>query len=184
MKCFTLSDIFVYMDICWASHLEMSPKCFTMATIVLSFLHLRSSCMWHWLSTQCILNIHLPSYSTVWLLHGWCHLKLLPSRCKFCARHRTMHQFPMSPYLKSHICRMHVCLAVTCRLCFWQNDHDLLRATAVTWGWNEYRHKSWYRQLTLEKKILLLPLPGLEPKTFRSWVCNSTTESSLLPDIL
>ena len=31
---------------------------------------------------------------------------------------------------------MHVCLAVTCYLHFWQNDRGLLRATAVTRGGN------------------------------------------------
>ena len=42
--------------------------------------------------------------------HGWCHMKLLPSR------------------------KVYACLAVTCHLHFWQNDRDLLRATAVTSG--------------------------------------------------
>ena len=32
-------------------------------------------------------------------------------------------------------------LAVSCHLHFWQNDRDLLRATAVTRGSNEYRNK-------------------------------------------
>ena len=36
---------------------------------------------------------------------------------------------------------MHVCLVVTCHLHFRQNDRDLLRATAVTRGWNGYRNK-------------------------------------------
>ena len=40
--------------------------------------------------------------------------------------------------MQNHICRVHVCLAVTCHLHFWQNDSDLLRTTAVTWGWNKY----------------------------------------------
>ena len=31
-----------------------------------------------------------------------------------------------------NICMVHVCLTVTCHLHFWQNDQDLLRATAVT----------------------------------------------------
>ena len=36
-----------------------------------------------------------------------------------------------------------MCLAVTCHLYFWQNDQDLLRATAVTWGWNRIpKHES------------------------------------------
>ena len=34
---------------------------------------------------------------------------------------------------------MYACLAVTCHLHFWQNDRGLLRATAVTRGWNGYR---------------------------------------------
>ena len=36
---------------------------------------------------------------------------------------------------KSHILKVYACLAVTCHLHFWQNDRDLLRATAVTRGW-------------------------------------------------
>ena len=48
--------------------------------------------------------------------------------------------------------RMHVCLGLTCHLNLWQNDRDLLRATAVTRGWNGYRNKSQHRKLTLSKK--------------------------------
>ena len=40
---------------------------------------------------------------------------------------------------KIHIRKVYACLAVTCHLHFWQNDRDLLRATAVTRGWNGYR---------------------------------------------
>ena len=76
---------------------------------------------------------------------------------------------------------MHVCLAVTSPLHFWQNDQDLLCATAVTCRWNEYQNKSQHRKLTLEKKIILPLLQGLRPKTFWSQVCHSTTEPSLLP---
>ena len=35
---------------------------------------------------------------------------------------------------------MHVCLAVAWYVHFRQNDRDLLRATAVTQGWNGYRN--------------------------------------------
>ena len=35
-------------------------------------------------------------------------------------------------FVRSHIGRVHVCLAVTWHLSFWQNDLDLLHATAVT----------------------------------------------------
>ena len=36
---------------------------------------------------------------------------------------------------------MDVCLAVSCHQHLWQNDRDLLRATAVTLGSNRYRNK-------------------------------------------
>ena len=38
--------------------------------------------------------------------------------------------------------QVYVSLAVTCHLHFWQNDRDLLRATAITRGWNGYRNNS------------------------------------------
>ena len=42
----------------------------------------------------------------------------------------------------SHIRKLHVCLAITCHLRFWQNDRDLLRATAVTRGRKEHGNES------------------------------------------
>ena len=39
-------------------------------------------------------------------------------------------------FIQSHIRKVHAYLAVTCHQHFWQNDRDLLRATAVTRGWN------------------------------------------------
>jgi len=57
-------------------------------------------------------------------------------------------------FMQSYMRKVYACLAVTCHLHFWQNDLDLLRATAVTRGWNGYRNKSQHRKLTLEKKIL------------------------------
>ena len=33
--------------------------------------------------------------------------------------------------MSHHICRVHVCLAVTCHLHFWQNDQDHLHDNAV-----------------------------------------------------
>ena len=44
-------------------------------------------------------------------------------------------------FMQSHIRKVYACLAVTCHLHFWQNDRGLLRATAVTRGWNGYRNK-------------------------------------------
>ena len=74
--------------------------------------------------------------------------------------------------MQSHIHRMHACLAVTCHLHFWQNDRDIYCATAVTGGWN-YTDISQHRELTLEMRILLLLLLGLEPAAFRSRVWHS-----------
>ena len=37
-------------------------------------------------------------------------------------------------FMQSHRCRVHVCLAVCCHLHFWQNDQDLLYATAMGGG--------------------------------------------------
>ena len=64
--------------------------------------------------------------------HGWCHMKLLPSW------HILRTQYNRAPchFMQSHICNVHACLAITCHLHFWQNDWDLLRASAVTLGWN------------------------------------------------
>ena len=56
-------------------------------------------------------------------------------------------------FMQSHMRRVHTCLAVTCHPHFWQNDRELLRATAVTRGWKGYRNES-AQNLTLEKKIL------------------------------
>ena len=99
--------------------------------------------------------------------HGWCHMKLLPSRCKFCVHHTTCH------FMQSHMRKAYACLAVTCHLRFWQNDRGLLRATAVTRGWNGYRNKSQHTKLTLEKKILPPLLQGFEPATFQTRVRRS-----------
>ena len=76
-------------------------------------------------------------------------------------------------FMQSHIRKVYACLAVTCHLHFWQNDRDLLRATAVTWGWNGYRNKSQHRKSTLDKKILPPLQQGFEPAAFQSRVRRS-----------
>ena len=67
-------------------------------------------------------------------------------------------------FIRNHIRRIPVCLDVTWHPRFWQNDQDLLRATAVLWGWNGYWDKSQHKKLTTEKKILPPLLPGLDPR--------------------
>ena len=76
-----------------------------------------------WISTEAV-------YLQRW--HGWCYMKLLPSRRVLCTpyKHAPCH------FMQSHTRKVHACLAVTCHLHFWQNDRDLLRAPAVARGWN------------------------------------------------
>ena len=74
-------------------------------------------------------------------------------------------------FMQSHIHTVHAkCLTVTCHLHFWQDDQDRLCATAVACGWNGYRNKNQHRKFTLDKKILPLLQPELEPETFWSQV--------------
>ena len=114
-----------------------------------------------WISTEVV-------YLQRW--HGWCHMKLQPSRRKSCVHHTTMLHVTSC---KTTYFKVYACLAVTCHLHFWQNDRDLLRATAVTRGWNGYRNKSQHRKSTLEKKILPPLQQGFEPATFQSRVWRS-----------
>ena len=65
---------------------------------------------------------------------------------------------------KAIIGRLPEYVAVTCHLHFWQNDRDLLLATAVTRGWKGYRDQSQHRILTPEKR---------NPETFGSRVRHS-----------
>ena len=82
----------------------------------------------------------------------------------------TPYNYAPCHFMQSHIRKVYACLAVTCHLHFWQNDRDLLRATAVTRGLNGYRNKSQHRKSTLEKKILPPLQQGFKPMTFQSWV--------------
>ena len=99
---------------------------------------LRSSRKWFWMSDCNLFIAHFEyppkwcTYSSVWLLHGWCHVKLLLFRRTFCVHHATMHQSIITLYSKPHTGRktpnylltrshtrsVHVCLAVICQLHF------------------------------------------------------------------
>ena len=116
-----------------------------------------------WIATEVV-------YLQSW--HGWCHMKLLLSRRVLC----TPYNHAPCHFMQSHIRKVHACLAVTYTSChrrFWYNDQDLLRAAAVTRGWNEYRNKSQHRKLTPEKKIIPPILQRFEPATFQSRVRRS-----------
>ena len=65
-----------------------------------------------------------------------CQRESISARSVYTNNHAPCH------FMQSHIRKVYACLAVTCHLRFWQNDRGLLRATAVTRGWNGYRNSS------------------------------------------
>ena len=69
-------------------------------------------------------------------------------------------------FMQSHIRKVYACLAVTCHLHFWRNDRGLLRATAVTRGWNGYRNKSQHRKLPWRRKYSSRSCRDLNPRPF------------------
>ena len=170
------------MNTCRVPHLEMSPKCFTVTTIALVFASELTHCSLivcdsEWMTIalyRAFLNIHWSGYSALWLLHGWCHVKPLPSRGTFCVHHTVMHQFTVSLYSKAQT--QGVCV-FSCNLSlhFWQNDRDSLLTNAVTRGWNGFRNESVQKDDHGEENSPPL-LPGLEPETFRSQIRRSATE--------
>ena len=112
------------------------------------------------------------SVEVVYLQRTHTRTDLMPSRRVLC----TPYSHAPCHFMQSYTGMVYVCLAVTCHLPFWQNDRDLLRATAVTWGWNGYQNKSQHRKLTLEKKILPPLLQWFEPATFQSRVRRSNLQ--------
>ena len=62
--------------------------------------------------------------------HGWCHVKLLLSWHVLC----TPYNHAPCHFMWNHIHKVHARLAATCHLHFWQNDQDILHATAGTQG--------------------------------------------------
>ena len=73
------------------------------------------------------------TYRAVWLLHA-----AVSARSVYTIQSCTMPRH----FMQRHIRRVYAYLDVTCHLHFCQNDQDLLRAAAVTRGWNGYRNKS------------------------------------------
>ena len=121
---------------------------------------LRSHVILHeWLAFySTFLNIHRSGVPVTWLV--------VPRETETAQVLRTPYNDAPCHFMQSHIHKVHACLAVICHLHFWQNDKDLLRATAVTWGWNGYQNKSQHRKLTLDENILPPLLQEFEPATF------------------
>ena len=81
-------------------------------------------------------------------------------------------------FMQSHIRRVHACLAVTRHLRVWQNDRGLLRAAALTRGWNRYQNNSQHRKLTPEKKFSRRSCRDSNPRPFDDESGALTTEVS------
>ena len=64
---------------------------------------------------------------------------------------------PVYCAVQSHTVKGHVCLAVTCRLHFWQTDRDFFRATAVTRDGTDTEIRvstdSWPRRRKFSRRI-------------------------------
>ena len=97
----------------------------------------------------------------------------------FCVHHTTMHHVTSC---KATIRNVYACLAVTCHLRFWQNDWGLLRATAVTWGWNGYQNKSQHRSWPWRRKFSRCSKRDLNPQPFNHKSGALTTELSRLKE--
>ena len=108
---------------------------------------------------------------------------LMPRETAVVSAHVLCTPYKRSPchFMQSHARKVPVCLAVTYHLHFWQNDRDLLRATAVTRGWNGYRNESQHKKWTQEKKFSHCSCRDSNPRPFNHESGALTTELSPLP---
>ena len=111
-----------------------------------------------WIFTE-VVYLHCCTYSGIFfgspLLHGWCHVKLLLSQWIISARynHAPCH---VTSGKATYIEYIHMCLAVTCHMHFWQNNQDVLSVTVVTRELNGYQNMSQHTKLTMDNKTLQL----------------------------
>ena len=107
--------------------------------------------------------------------HGWWTAAILAQVLCTPYNHAPCH------FMQHHIRKLYVCLAVTCHLHFWQNGQDLLRATAVTRGWNGYWNKSQHRESRpWRRKFSCCSCRDLNQRLFSHKSGALTTELSLI----
>ena len=82
--------------------------------------------------------------------------------------------------MQSHIRKVYACLAVICRLRFWQDDRGLLRATAVIRGWNGYQNKSQHMVINFRKQETNIPLTCIFIYTVQTKLVQCIPPSSKL----
>ena len=116
------------------------------------------------------------TYSTVWLLYGWCHKKLLPPQCTFCVHCITMHQFTVSLYSMPHTwgacvfrCNLPPAFLEECLVSFTCHCGN----TGVE---QIPKHESAQKVVPGVKMLL----PGINPVTFQPWFWHFITELSTL----
>ena len=110
--------------------------------------------------------------------HGWYHIKLLPSQCLLCTPYN---------YAPCHITSFEatyvrcVCVLPPALL---NNDRDLLRATAITQGWDRDQNKSQHinqtQSWTCRRKFAPHSCWDSNPWPFDHASSALTTEPSLL----
>ena len=148
------------MNSCRASHPEMSPERFTVASIAPFSTSQQIHCSLvvcdsEWVTIavhSTFLNIHRSGklYSPVWLLHDWCHVKLLPSGRTFCdpTNHAPVYSVTYSEAF------FFLFLLFSFFLFF------------TTLWWNEYGNKSQHRKLTRENCFSRCHCWQSNPQTF------------------
>ena len=97
-----------------------------------------------------IFDIHGSSVldSALWLLHGWCHVKLLLSRRRLCVHHSTIHQFTVSVAIHSKSHNMQGACMFSCNLppallaewpgsfmCYCSGTDTEIRVSTESWPW-------------------------------------------------
>ena len=127
-----------------------------------------TSFLWHvlWISPKMVYLQH-------W--HGWCHMKLLPSRRKFCVHHTTMHHVTSC---KATYVRCMRFLAVTCHLHLRQNDRDLLRYNV---GGTDTKIRASTESWHWRKKLSCCSCRDSNPRPFNHESGTLITELSPLP---
>ena len=147
--------------------------------------------MWFWMSDSSLLFLYSlfadlsfcccfnPSkwsiYSAVWLLRGWCHVKLLPSRRTFCVRHTTMHQFTVSLH-EIHILRVFSSNLLPALLAEWPGSSMCYYGNMLMeLRWNWYRNNNLY---TYVKKKTTIKLKQIWPPAFWNKMKKVRTNTS------
>ena len=85
--------LYVWRNIAGMSMIDWLIADHLYSAILRSLEQTHCACLWFYMSDKLFitrfLNIHRSGVLKRW--HGWCHMKLLPSRRKFCVHHTTMH---------------------------------------------------------------------------------------------